>query len=148
MNNVFNDSTLFRLRRTNFKPLLTEDGMAARLAWCVAARASRRLHGDNRVVYCDRDEAYFHCVTGARCCVCTMTTTRRFVACANTCIRQHEHCAGADVVNDDDDEDEEEGLGLSTLSSDARAVAVDGRTLFISKIRRRVAPPARAQVVR
>ena len=64
MNAVFNDPTLFRLRRTNFKPLLTPDCIAARDAWC-RERSRRLWQGDKDVVYCDLDEAYFHCVTGA-----------------------------------------------------------------------------------
>lgn len=38
--------------------------MAARLAWC-HERAGRNWRGDKRVVYCDLDESYFQCVTGA-----------------------------------------------------------------------------------
>ena len=38
--------------------------MAKRLKWC-RDRAGRNWFGDKRVVYCDLDESYFHCVTGA-----------------------------------------------------------------------------------
>ena len=64
VNRIFNDASIFRLRRTNLKPLLTEEGMAARLAWCFE-RKERRWQGDKAIVYCDLDESYFHCVTGA-----------------------------------------------------------------------------------
>jgi hypothetical protein len=61
---ILKDPTIFKLRRTNIKPLLTEEGMVKRLEWC-SQRARRQWSGNGSTVFCDLDESYFHCVTGA-----------------------------------------------------------------------------------
>jgi hypothetical protein len=58
---ILKDPTIFKLRRTNIKPLLTEEGM---VEWC-SQRARRQWSGNGSLVFCDLDESYFHCVTGA-----------------------------------------------------------------------------------
>ena len=63
MSNIFKNRAIYKLRRTNVKPLLTEENMARRLEWCTA-RKRRQWSGNKSIVYCDLDEAYFHCVTG------------------------------------------------------------------------------------